>query len=191
LGFKPFAGDPTKTKEDYYMPGFNYSRNDAEQEKEAISGGQRDNAPWPAGEYDAEIFRSEAKVSKSSGADMIALGIKIFNDQGKFAFVNDYLVGSDNVYSKHKIKQAALACGLEHEWQSGALDADSFQGRSCKVKIKIGKEQPKNDGSGDSYPAKNEIADYILTDSAKEMYAANRQMKDVMAADDLGDEIPF
>lgn len=162
---------------------FNYSKPTEAEEKQI---GEKKSYPlWPAGVYDAEVIRSEQTVSKSSGADMIALGIKIFNDEGKFAFVNDYLVGTDNVYSKAKIKQAAQAMALEEEWANGTLDAEMMHGRCFKVKIKQGKPQ------GD-YPAKNEVASYEVDPAKADMYAQNRQLKQAMAAqDDLSDEIPF
>ena len=140
--------------------------------------------PWPVGEYDFEIVKAEDTVSKSSGREMLALNIKIFNSDGEYRFVNDYIV--DN--ATWKLHQLARAVGLDAEYDSGNIEAYMLENKVGRAKIKIKPAQ------GD-FPAGNQVGEYVS--------AAGKPVKNVSAHStakangfqpqpaDLDDEIPF
>jgi hypothetical protein len=99
----------------------------------------------PEGEYDFEIVKSELTTSKKSGNEMIALLLRVFDDQGGSHFVNDYIVASPNM--KWKIKSILSAVNLP-----APIVSDDLPGRSGKVQIKL---VPAGE-----FPAKNEVKAY-------------------------------
>jgi hypothetical protein len=106
----------------------------------------------PPGEYDAEIVSAEEKQSKSSGADMIALRLKVFGDNGAEATVFDYLLDA----VPYKVRHCAEACNLLTAYEDGQLFAEDIKGKVVRVKLKI-----EHDKTG-NYPDKNAIQDYIV-----------------------------
>lgn len=114
---------------------------------------------WQPGNYSFEIVEATDKVSKS-GNDMIELKVKVFNDEGKYILVNDYLLES----IAYKLKHAADACGLSDSYNSGSLSGMEFVGKCGTLKLKIQKDK---DGQ---YADKNVIGDYVVN---KEVAASN------------------
>lgn len=141
---------------------------------------------WPAGIYDFEIlpdtkigansYSTCDRVSKS-GNDMIQLVVKVVNDEGRDRVVIDYLMEQ----IEYKLRHAAVACGLEDEYESGQLHADQFIGKTGKLKLKI--EKDKNG----QYADKNAVADYVH-DAEKPVYSAHSAAK---ANGFVEDDLPF
>lgn len=128
----------------------------------------------PNGEYDFEVLQVSDKAS-SSGAEMITLKLNIFDSEGNGRIIFDYLTAAMG----YKLRHAANACGLLDIYESGALTAESFEGRAGKVKIKTQK------GNKDYPNPKNVVDDYVKRDvqPPKETVATG--------ALPLDDEIPF
>lgn len=105
---------------------------------------------WPDGIYSFEVLKAVDTVSKSSGKDMLALTLKLF-DGDKTCLVNDYI--TEKV--EFKLKHFCDATGLEKAYESGEVQAKDCLGKGGKVKIKIGKAQGE-------YAAKNEVKDYVV-----------------------------
>lgn len=106
---------------------------------------------WPAGEYSFECYEAEDKVSKS-GNDMIVLKLKVFNDDGAFIYVNDYLLES----MAYKLRHAAVACNALAAYEAGHLSSHDFQGQAGRVKLKVQKSKDPQ------YADKNVISDYVV-----------------------------
>lgn len=119
---------------------------------------------WPVGTYTFQvieegkfyqnIFRTEDTTSKA-GNPMMRLVLRVYNDEGKFITVMDHLLES----AARKLKYAALACGLEEEYNRGRLLASDFIGKSGYLELKISKGQPDNNGG--MYSDKNEVNTYV------------------------------
>lgn len=130
---------------------------------------------WPKGNYSFEVLKAENAKSKSSGADMIHLTLKVYNKEGKSKLVDDYLLEK----VAYKLKHFCEAVGLNKHYEKGTLDAADCQGKGGTVKLKIGK--PNGD-----YAAKNEVNDYLTEGDAKE------EEKETVAELDIPEEnIPF
>jgi hypothetical protein len=116
---------------------------------------------WPAGEYGFEIlqqvtfgtktFTTEETVSQKSGAEMLRLVVKVYNNEGHFQTVIDYLMDA----MPGKLRHACEACGLLDKYNSGLVTANDFIGKQGFLKLKIEKDK-----SG-QYPDKNSIHDYV------------------------------
>lgn len=139
-----------------------------------------DERLWAEGEYDFQITWGMDKVSKS-GNDMIELEIMVYNADGHFITVRDYLMEK----MMYKLAHAAKACGLGNEYNSGSLEGEMFSGKSGR--LKLGKQEGK-----DGYGPKNVVKDYIVDGpSKKETPVMDRKAEVKTSNGFTDDEIPF
>lgn len=127
---------------------------------------------WPVGLYGFEIIAAQEAQSKS-GNDMIKCEVKVFNPEGQYRVVYDYLLEAN----PRKLRDVAVVCGLEAEYKNGNLEAHLLVGKTGVVKLKI-----EIDKTG-AYPDKNAIAEYCT--------AALHTPDTTKSTDDPDDEIPF
>lgn len=125
---------------------------------------------YPEGIYSFEIANAENKVSKS-GNDMIQLKIKVYDNDGNFRFVDDYLLES----MAYKLRHAAVVCGLGDKYESGSLDAFDFVGKTGSLKLTVQKDKKGE------YPDKNVVKDYVIPKDESETVSKTLQ----------DDEIPW
>lgn len=142
--------------------------------------------PYEAGIYDFEVYHAEDQTSKA-GNSMIKLSIKVFGNDGMYRFVNDYLVHSEKM--EYKFRYAADACGVLPKYDSGKIVAADFTDRTGKAKVGVEVGKPKDDGSGENYPDKNIIKEYIKrqSDLTKGLVKQAAPASNV----ELDDDIPF
>lgn len=117
----------------------------------------REDGLMPEGEYPFVISNAEDKISKS-GDEMIKLLIRVFNPDGSFNLVNDYLLES----VAFKLRHACEACGLLDKYESGSLLAADFIGKKGMLKLSI-----RKDTTG-QYGDQNKVKDYIVTKDGEE-----------------------
>ena len=139
---------------------------------------------WPVGIYNFEVLSAEDKTSKS-GNEMIELSLLLFWDE-RTRLVTDYLLES----IAYKLRHAAVACGLESEYENGNLSAIDFVGRTGNLKLRV--EKDKNG----LYADKNAVQDYIASEISHtaDMFEgkAKSSPSRVSAADAfIDDSIPF
>lgn len=147
----------------------------------------------PKGDYDFEIGTGEKdatdEISKkkpdgSGGNEMIHLKLRVYTGRGDgWKFVDDYLLESMG----WKLRHAAEACGLTPLYESGAIMADDFKGKCGKVTLDIQKGKLKDDGSGEKYPDRNSVKDYVVDKTVR----PNTATQAFMNSQKLDDEIPF
>lgn len=115
---------------------------------------------WQPGEYGFEVVDRVAFGTKEyttldtqakSGADMIRLVVKVYNNEGGFQHLVDYLLES----MPGKLRHACEAVGLLSKYETGMLTASDFIGKQGFLKIKIEKDKTGQ------YADKNAVADYI------------------------------
>jgi hypothetical protein len=106
------------------------------------------------GTYDFEVAGAEERVSRANN-DMIVLKLHVYDDKGVRHFVTDYLLES----IAYKLRNAAVALGLQEDYEKGHLRAANFVGRPGRVKIGI-----KKDPTG-QYPDQNNVRDYVRPDA--------------------------
>ena len=134
----------------------------------------------PAGEYDATCIECIDRPSKK-GNDMFTLKLQIFDPEGGFRVVFDYIVFG-NPFGERKFRHAADAFGLIDVYSSGKLTAQDFVDCSCKIKLKI------QDGTADFPTPKNAVEDYISLGGDDPVF---KPVATNTASKDLDDDIPF
>lgn len=93
----------------------------------------------PDGEYTATVIKAEDTVSKKSNAEMIALTLRVYGDNGN-TLVNDWLIASES--SMWKLFDFCESSGKMDRYEAGTLDADACMNAEVIVRI-------KNEHSGD------------------------------------------
>lgn len=136
----------------------------------------------PEGTYGFEVAKAEDKVSKS-GNDMIEVNLRVFNTDGSFVFVRDYLMEKIS----YKLRHFAEAAGLLEKYESGEFTASDCEGRTGNVKIII-----KKDTTG-QYPDKNEVRDYVVSEQSAKTFTTKVKghVADKANQSPLDDSIPF
>ncbi len=139
---------------------------------------------FPKGEYDFEVVKAEETVSKASGNDMIALTLKVYDQDGGSTLVNDYLLEKLPL----KLRRAAEVCGLLEDYETGQLHAADMVGKPGRVKLTI-----QSDKNG-QYPDRNSVQDYVVQKAPEGGWgpapgAAVASRPREMA--DLDDDMPF
>jgi len=132
---------------------------------------------WPAGEYDFEVMNADDAISKK-GNEMIVLDVNAYNTDGEFLSIKDYLME----VMEFKLRHAAESMGLLEKYEAGELEALDFQGKTGRLRLKVGKKV-------EGYKQRNEIADYIvpLTDEQRAAHGLPKKPLE----EELNDEIPF
>lgn len=105
------------------------------------------------GECDFEVKKATDEVSTNNN-EMIKLQIQVWDADGQTATVFDYLMEA----MPAKLRHACFAVGLGESYESGALLADDFVGRTgrCVIYTEPAKGQ---------YDAKNAVRDYVVPDA--------------------------
>lgn len=117
----------------------------------------------PEGTYPFEVIKAIDGKSKSSGADMITLKLKIFQDADSGILLEDYLLESVG----YKLFHFCAYNGLTKQYENGTLVAADCEGKTGYVKVGHQAGKDKGDGSGDCWPTKNTVKDYVRQEGLK------------------------
>jgi len=109
----------------------------------------------PNGDYPFEIIDAANDKSKK-GNDMIVVTLRVFVGDSSRQ-VTDYLLES----MAGKLFHFCSYLGLAKQYQDGTLTAEDCLGKSGFCTIGTQKGKPKDDGSGDFWPDRATVKDYI------------------------------
>jgi Protein of unknown function (DUF669) len=123
------------------------------------------------GEYDFEVISAENTISKSSN-NMIKLTLKVWEESGKERTIFDYLVNMSSMW--WKIRHFADSVSL-----SSAFSAEDCVGKCGKAIIVIQPGKP-NLMTGEKYPDKNTVKDYIISKSSPTFVENDEQLPEWM-----------
>lgn len=146
--------------------------------------------PFKEGEYDAECIFAEDTTSKTSGKEMIHVQWKIFGPSST-RLVDDYITAA----TEDKLYQLAHAINKGILYSNGSLSAEDIQNQACRVNLGIEKGKAKPDGTGERYPDRNKIRDYLVPGQtrapAQRAAPKNEPVGGTVDPDLSDDEIPF
>lgn len=139
---------------------------------------------WPEGEYDGAIASAEETQSRK-GADMLKLGVRVYNKEGQEKIVTDYIVNPSGLF---KLEQIARAFGKGAEFKANKFDVFTVLEKRLTITLKV------TEASGD-FPEKNDVKKYAASASAKAARPAAPEpgsMKDEMKRrETVGAESPL
>jgi len=120
----------------------------------------------PDGVYPFEVINALDTKSKTTGNDMIAIQLRIFGPDNAEPVLKDYLLES---YMR-KIFNFSKVTGLSANYHAGSLCAADCVGKQgyAKIGTEKGKEKQTAAGvcTGEFYPDKNTVRDYVVQPSA-------------------------
>lgn len=109
----------------------------------------------PNGDYPFEVLNSVDAKSKT-GNDMITLTLRVFVGEASRQ-INDYLLEA----MPGKLFQFCSYTGLAKQYQDGTLKAEDCLGKSGFLTIGNQKGKAKDDGSGDFWPDRASVKEYL------------------------------
>jgi hypothetical protein len=121
------------------------------------------------------------------GEPMTKLRLKIWDNEGRERSLYTYLFWGASHKMAYRTRYFAESIGMLDKYDSGVLldEMTSCLSRTGIVEIYIQKERDKNDGSGDKWPAKNEVRNFIVaSEPEKTENAAGKKS-------DFDDDVPF
>lgn len=140
------------------------------------------------GTYKGIIEHIEHKPS-ASGNPMLALKIRVWNEDGSPKEINDWITLIPSMM--WKLRHLCISAGLLKEFEDKTFKPEMLEGREVmlKIKFKAGTAIPENKLNGktpgEKYPDRNAVDDYVEL-------LKNSGMKPLPEAkDDFNDEIPF
>jgi hypothetical protein len=131
----------------------------------------------PEGIYPFEVLNAIEGQSKSSGADMITLKMRLFVGSEDTYLIDDYLLDS----VAYKLFHFCAYTGLSHKYESGSLTAEDCKGKQGFLKLGIQKGKKKDDGT--YWSDKNTVKDYVRNEGVKPNVISSPQSG--------ADDVPF
>lgn len=136
----------------------------------------------PPGDYPFEVLNAvDGKSSK--GNDMITLTLRVFVGDSSRQ-LNDYLLEA----MPGKLFHFCQYTGLADKYAAGTLSADDCLGRTGYLTTGIQKGKEKDDGSGDVWPDRATVKDYIRGEFKKKEPVISSP---ATASPEKDDSIPF
>jgi hypothetical protein len=114
-----------------------------------------EDALAPDGVYPFRVMHAEDKTS-SAGNPMIEIDLLVFVASSKRE-LKDYLMEK----MAFKLRHFCANVGLLEAYNSGTLSADNCIDKEGYVRLGHDAAKPKTDGSGDMWPPKNTVKDYV------------------------------
>ncbi len=115
----------------------------------------------PEGVHPFETIKAIEKTS-NSGNEMIVVTNRIFFGESTY-LVDDYLLES----VAYKLFHYCAYSGLSKQYENGTLQASDCEGKSGYCKIGTQKGKKKDDGSGEFWPDRSSIKDYVRQEGLK------------------------
>lgn len=138
-------------------------------------------------EGDYAFVVDEAKFSYSqSGNPMITVKL-VINHNEREHYIYDYLISTEK--TAWKIRKFCEAVGLTEAYEAGSFNENLCPQKRGRAYIGVEPERPRNDGSGQTYKARNSVIDYI--DKNLMLQAAQQVQQQNMPETQFDDDVPF
>jgi len=125
------------------------------------------------GGYDFEVETAIEKTSKANN-EMIELMLKVYDTDGKYRMIRDWLVETEGM--AYKTRHFAEAVNMLTQYNNGELKGADLIGKTGRCQVGI-----RKDKTG-AFPDENNIQDYLPA-GAKSLVSS--------VIDDMDDDIPF
>lgn len=98
-------------------------------------------------------------MTDKNGNEMCKLKLLVNDADGNERVVYTYISGDDRF--AYKLRHFAKTIGMLAQYEAGSLQVTESVGRRGQAQIIIKKGTPKNDGSGDVWPDRNDVKDFV------------------------------
>lgn len=124
--------------------------------------------------------KNNTPLRDKNGNDMAKLKLVIFDKNNKERVLYTFISGDNNF--AYKLRHFAESIGMIASYEDGVFDIEKTLGKSGKADIVIKKGTIKADGSGEMWPDRNDVKDFVVN-VAQSPLQTNQDL--------INDEIPF
>lgn len=137
----------------------------------------------PVGIYPFEVLTAESATSKK-GNPMMPIELRLFMPDGTERTVFSFLMEAMPAQLFHFCTYS----GLSVQYGNGTLKPEDCIGKTGYAKIGIQKGKSKDDGSGEFWPDRNSVLDYVRPEALKLGAMANKIHDPVKSSDE---DVPY
>lgn len=118
------------------------------------------------GEYPFEVIeiitvdKYGLPMRDKNGNDMVKLKLLLWDNQNRQRTLYTYLSGDGAL--AYKLRHFARSIGMIDHYEQGTFNIEQTIGKSGRAEIVIRKGNLKLDGSGEMWPDKNDVKDFIV-----------------------------
>ena len=132
--------------------------------------------------------KNNLPMRDKNGNDLAKLKLMIWDKNNRERILYTFISGDGNF--AYKLRHFAKSIGKLEQYEEGIFNIHETLGLSGKADVVIKKGTIKADGSGEMWPDRNDVKDFIAPDDSKSSKRKENQNLQV-AADELDDDIPF
>ena len=133
--------------------------------------------------------RSNRPLQDKNGNDMAKLKLLVWDHENRERIVYTFISGDGNF--AYKLRHFAQTINMISEYEDGIFDIQRSMGRSGKANIVIKKGTLKQDGSGEMWPDRNDVKDFIVDGPGNTPIAVENPKLEVADNAIQDDDIPF
>lgn len=132
-----------------------------------------------------------------NGIDLAKIKLLVWDHENRERIVYTFISGDGNF--AYKLRHYAQTLGMIADYENGTFDIQSTEGKSGKANIVIKKGTIKSDGSGEMWPDRNDVKDFVVDAHNAAPIAPAPQMPETSVTGHLqvpndalvDDQIPF
>lgn len=139
-----------------------------------------------------EVFTQDKygyQMKDRNGVEMAKLKLMIWDNKNIARTIYTFVSGDGNF--AYKLRHFAKSIGMISEYESGKFDIETIEGARGKANIIIKKGTIKADGSGEMWPDRNDVKDFVIDDPSQELKTTKKVSQPVNQSIELDDDIPF
>lgn len=130
-----------------------------------------------------------------NGIEMAKLKLLVWDKQNRERIIYTFISGDGNF--AYKLRHFAKTLGMISDYESGTFNVNRTVGKSGFADIFVKKGTIKQDGSGELWPDRNDVKDFVIppvgaSNNTTEMEKkSHEQPMKVSQAEELDDDVPF
>lgn len=126
-----------------------------------------------------------------NGIEMAKLKLLVWDNQNRERIIYTFISGDGNF--AYKLRHFAKTIDMLLDYESGAFNIHRTIGKSGTAEIVLRKGTLKNDGSGEMWPDRNDVKDFVMPVQAVTKQAAPlvSEPNPVPQSEELDDDVPF
>ena len=125
-----------------------------------------------------------APMQDKNGNDMAKLKLAVWDKNNREHSMSTYISGDSRF--AYKLRHFANTIGMLTSYENGSFKIHETLGKAGQAQIVIKKGNAKNDGSGDMWPDRNDVKDFVVN-AMQVPNGAEHQS----SPNDLSDDCPF
>lgn len=125
-------------------------------------------------------------MTDRNGVDIAKLKLLVWDNENKERTIFTYISGDGNF--AYKLRHFAKTVGMLDDYEQGIFNIHATLGKSGMADIVIKKGTIKSDGSGEMWPDRNDVKDYVYITQGEPKEAPPLE---VNQSKELDDDIPF